>query len=342
MDPAKFGVVARDPACMRRIGEILTAFFSGFECGLKSPEALWQLEKSVEPLLRPFFHEGAAMGFVPHGYLGLRSRKKSLVHFEETFGEGDPYLLLGYVGLGFWLGFQHSGAAARMEACAAELGQAKYRHLLHDGYGFKVGFFDFPRLEPTDVARLEREIGELELDAEDSLDRGNVELASEFRRQQLKVESSLCIGELRSLTDFGRVSAFNGLGRSLWFFMTDCPANGFALARFLGPDRDAVLGGMGLAAAFTFVDDLSRAYTAAEGLSGREQDHFMKGVRIALYVRHSGDPEHLCECMKRLSPELQSRVEGDLSRAIQVGKATQNLENFVEAFHEGCLQASTG
>jgi len=341
VNPAKFGIAVEDPVCLRRIREILTAFFSGFECGLKRPAELRRLEEAVDPLLRPFFHEGAAMGFVPHGYLGLTPWRKSLLRFEEALGEGDPYVLMSYVGLGFWLGFQYSNAAPRLEARAAELRQTKYRHLLHDGYGFKVGFFDFPRLEPRDLARLEREIGELELDAEDSLDRGNVELASEFRRQQLKVESSLRIDGLRSLTNFGRASAFNGLGRSLWFFTMDRPAHGFALARFLGPDRDAVIGGMGLAAAFTFVDDLSRAYRVAEGLSGREQDHFVKGIRIALYVRDRGDPEYLSGCTDRLPPDLRSRVEADLSRAVQVGKSTQALENFIEMFHEGCLQEST-
>jgi hypothetical protein len=341
VDPARFGITVEDPICLRRIREILTAFFSGFECGLKTPGELRRVEETVDPFLRPFFHEGAAMGFVPHGYLGLTSRKTSLLGFEEAFGEEDPCPLMSYVGLGFWLGFQHSKGIAKMDACAADLRQKKYRHLVHDGYGFKVGFFDFPRLEPADVTRLEREIGDLELDAEDSLERGNVELASEFRKQQLRVESSLRIGGLRSLTDFARVSAFNGLGRSLWFFTMDRPANGFALARFLGPDRDSVVGGMGLAAAFTFVDDLSRAYGVAEELSGREQDHFVKGIRIALYVRQRANSEYLRACIERLAAELRSRVEADLDIALQVGKATEIRDDFIETFHEGCLQDST-
>lgn len=338
MDPARFGIRVKDPVCLERIRGILTAFFEGVECGMKRPLAATELGAAVDPVLRPFFHEGVGMGFLPNGYLAFSPARSSLRRLEDVFHEGDPFLFLRYVGLGFWLGFQHPREVDRVDSVVRSLRGHKYRHLVHDGYGFKVGFFDSHPMEPSEITRFEHEIEAITQEEEDSLERGNMKLASELHRMREEAEKSLGVDKLRKLERFERASAFTGFGRSLWFYSMDRPRRGFALARFLGPDRDAVLGGMGLASAFTFVDDLSRAYTAADELSGKEKSHFSKGIAIALYVRASADLDHVRYCIERLPPGYRSRAEADLSLALKVGEETRGRDDFIEAFHEGCFR----
>jgi hypothetical protein len=138
------------------------------------------------------------------------------------------------------------------------------------------------------------------------------------------------------LPGFGRAAAFNGLGRSLWFFWMDRPHEGLEFALSCGADSEAIVGGMGLAAAFTFPDDLSRAYSVADSLRPEVRRHFRKGIRIALYVRQRNDSDHLDECLAGLPPSLAGRAREDLDRALQVGEATEASENFIELFHSGC------
>ncbi len=300
VNPERFLSRLEDPVCHDRCQAILTAFFGGFECGLGAPEERASREGAISALLRPFYQEGFAMGYLPNGYLKFARARRRLERFDEVFPDDDPFLFLRYVGLGFWLGFEYPRAPERMDVVTRALPAPKYRHLVHDGYGFKVGFFGHSRL-----------------------DRGDMSLPANLRR----------------LDGFSRQSAMSGLGRSIWFFVMDRPEAGFDLARKLGPDRDAVLGGLGLAAGFTFVDDLRRAYAAADSLPPGERVHFEKGLRISLYVRATADAAYLGSLLALLSPELRSRAGKDLERALKVGEETRHKEDFIEEFHRGCCLA---
>lgn len=95
----------------------------------------------VEPHFRPFFFEGAAMGYLPRGAftpgLGPGRAEADLLAMDPRF----RYLY--YVGLGFWYGFRHPRRPAALESLSPHL-DPMYAPLCYDGYGFKVGFFDYP------------------------------------------------------------------------------------------------------------------------------------------------------------------------------------------------------
>ncbi len=300
VDPQRFGIELNDPVCAERAGGILTSFFSGFEYGLKRHREVTEAARRTPALLLPFFHEGLAMACLPNGYLRWVTAKTTLERFELEHGESDPFVLMRYVGLGFWLGFQHARSPGKVEAFASRLHARKFGALIFDGYGFKTGFFGY--------------------------------------RQLLRGDFS-CLDVLRSFSGSCFASAMNGLGRSLWFFTMDRPQEGFALARKLGKDGLHVLGGMGLASAFTFPDQLSRAYAALALLTQVESPHFLKGIRIALYVRQHCDHEFLQKQIEDLPMESRTWASKDLERALQVGAQTRHKEGFIEAFHAGCLDA---
>jgi hypothetical protein len=144
---------------------------------------------------------------------------------------------------------------------------------------------------------------------------------------------------LERLEGFERYSAFSGLGRSLWFFAMDRWQAGIRAAQALGSDAPAAVGGMGLAAAFTFVDDLSRSYAIADALETPLGRQFVKGIRVALYVRATADREHLDGCLHDLSSPLRARAAADLEIALAVGEATRELPDFIERFHQACLES---
>lgn len=295
VSPERFGIRVQDAVCRERIRAILEAFFGGFECAIKTPGRLAPGAAELGALLRPFYSEGAAMGFGARNLLRLRGTSFTLRRFERlAIPPDDPFVFLRYVGLGFWLGFRFSKRAGRVERAAERLRARGMRHLVHDGYGFQTGFFSLPR-------------------------------------------SAGAPERLRTLPGFSRVSAFNGLGRSLWFFWMDRPREGVEYTASFGEDRDAVLGGMGLAAGFTFPDDLSRAYGVADGLDPELRRHFQKGIRIALYVRRRNDPDYLEQCVGALPAQLAERARRDLALALKTGEATQESDEFIDEFHRGCV-----
>lgn len=299
VDPGRFGIVLEEAACSERAQAILTAFFAGFELGLQNPALSATLDQCIDPLLRPFFHEGFAMGCLPNGYLRLTSAAQTLKRFEAQLAASDPFLFLRYVGVGFWLGFQHGKKPSKVAACAQKLGVRKYAPLLHDGFGFQVGFFNHHRIAAAQPGALE---------------------------------------PFRSLSGADRAAAANGLGRSLWFFTMDAPQRGPVLARRLGDLALDVLGGLGLAAAFTFPDDLARAYGLADSLTAAEGRHVLKGIRIALYVRHGCDSRRLEDWLSGTPMGLRERARADLVQALRVGGETMHKEDFIDAFHRGCLE----
>lgn len=139
----------------RRLVEGLgSAFIAGYNAMLRreSFEDVAAEGMLVPPHFRPFFFEGAAMGYFPRGYLSLEFSARRV---ESDLMRMHPaFLYLYYVGLGFWYAFRHRGRPASLESIAPSL-DPMYFPLCYDGFGFKVGFFDYPR-DPGARRRLER------------------------------------------------------------------------------------------------------------------------------------------------------------------------------------------
>jgi hypothetical protein len=148
-----------------------------------------------------------------------------------------------------------------------------------------------------------------------------------------------CISRTRrpldSLQGFERLAALNGLGRSLWFRWMDRSDEGVAAIRD-AEDAPALLGGLGLAALFTFPDDPQRAYDVADRLPEGEKQAFLKGVRIALFVRYRDQSDLLEKVIGRQSESLRSRLEQDLRVALEAHETWHQDPQYIRRFHEAC------
>ncbi len=138
------GFAIQDERGRRLVSRLGRAFLGGYNAMLKLP-SLQQVSEAaaqVDPHFRPFFFEGAAMGYLPRGYL---SRGFRLQQAERDLLQMDPgFRYLYYVGLGFWMALRHPRRPAAIENLARYL-DPMYVPLCYDGFGFKVGFFDYPR-----------------------------------------------------------------------------------------------------------------------------------------------------------------------------------------------------
>ncbi len=126
---------------VRNVG---SAFFRGFNRMIDASSARDVTGEGdrVDPHFRPFFFEGAAMGYLPRSYY-TRGAGASTVE-RDLMAMNPRYSYLYYVGLGFWYGFRHSRRPAALEELAPHL-TPLYFPLCYDGFGFKLGFFDFAR-----------------------------------------------------------------------------------------------------------------------------------------------------------------------------------------------------
>lgn len=130
------------------------AFLGGYHAMLEARtlEDVAVAGLTVTSHYRPFFFEGAAMGYLPRAYFtegaGPHRVEADLLAMDSRF----RYLY--YVGLGFWIGFRHPRRPDALEALAPHLDPI-YVPLGYDGFGFKLGFFDFPA-RPDVRAILER------------------------------------------------------------------------------------------------------------------------------------------------------------------------------------------
>jgi len=119
------------------------AFLGGYHAmlGARALSEVKVAGASVEPHYRPFFFEGAAMGYLPRAYFTDDSGRDRV---EADLLAIDPrFRYLYYVGLGFWYGFRHRGRPGALEALAPSI-DPFYFPLCYDGLGFKIGFFDVP------------------------------------------------------------------------------------------------------------------------------------------------------------------------------------------------------
>ncbi len=193
------------------------------------------------------------------------------------------------------------------------------------GLGFRLGFTSSPQ-GVSRAARRFRNLGPLVHD-------GYGFQAGFFRWRGSAAATAM---RLEGFSGFEKLSALNGLGRSLWFRFMDAPERGFAAARQCFDGALPLLGGLGLAAVFTFPDELGRGYGALQLLDGEERAAFQKGMRIALYVRDQNRSTFLQELLSRQPEGVRMRAQEDLERARQVGRATRDQPDFIERFHEGC------
>jgi hypothetical protein len=126
------------------VGRVGNAFLAGYHAMLEARalDAVSEAGASVEPHFRPFFFEGAAMGYLPRAYFTERTGRRRVE--ADLLAMDERFRYLYYVGLGFWYGFRHPGRPGAIEALAPYL-DPFYLPLCYDGFGFKLGFFDFPK-----------------------------------------------------------------------------------------------------------------------------------------------------------------------------------------------------
>lgn len=97
---------------------------------------------------RPFYFEGAAMGYLPRSLFDRERHPERAL--DDLLAMGPGYRYLYYVGLGFWYGFRHPRRPERLLELCAQL-EPLHAPLTFDGWGFKLAFFD--RLDPAAFAR---------------------------------------------------------------------------------------------------------------------------------------------------------------------------------------------
>ncbi|MEK6799616.1 MAG: DUF1702 family protein [Planctomycetota bacterium] len=143
-------LLVREPADVNRINLILGSFARGFNrCITGASAECWrEYCASLPSLLRPFAHEGAAMG-----HIARRMGRYAADRFErEIVKPGPEFRYLYYVGLGFWAGMR-GYSAERMTKLVGGLDRL-HRFLCFDGYGFSQAFFHYRR-DPSRLGRLD-------------------------------------------------------------------------------------------------------------------------------------------------------------------------------------------
>ncbi|MFQ5491957.1 MAG: DUF1702 family protein, partial [Phycisphaerae bacterium] len=243
MTVGKLGFLVSCPENVRRVESITRSFAGGFNAALTSPsDDAWRRRcDSFGVHDRPFAHEGAAMGY-PLRRLGGKSGRD----FEESVVSRRPEMrYLYYVGLGFWSGMRNH-TPERMRRVVEGL-DPLYRFLCYDGYGFKVGFFDYLK-DRACITRLDRFEGYARHAAYQGLGRAFWFLFMD--RHDLLIER---IGELGD----DAVDAAAGVGLATAFVNTDRLEVAFEVGlKMPGPWRDHFHQGMCFALKARSLDDV--------------------------------------------------------------------------------------
>ena len=100
------------------LGSLGHAFISGYNTMLEadSLETVSAAGMQVTTHFRPFFFEGAAMGYLPRGYLFAGCTPERMER--DVLGLDPSFLYLYYVGMGFWYGFRHRRRPERLAELA--------------------------------------------------------------------------------------------------------------------------------------------------------------------------------------------------------------------------------
>jgi hypothetical protein len=142
IDLDRLGFKVTTPEHKRRVTDILTAFFGGFNAML-SERRMSDVRAACDkfpPLLRPFAHEGAAMGFP---FKAIFSRKYKVRDFARAMEAlSSEYFLMYQIGIGFWCGMVYRRLPNLVRRTADHL-HPFYKYLCYDGFGFKIGLFHY-------------------------------------------------------------------------------------------------------------------------------------------------------------------------------------------------------
>jgi hypothetical protein len=144
IDLQKMGFVLTTDAHRQRVRDILTAFFNGFNAMLteKNIAGVRARCDSFPPLFRPFAQEGAAMSF---GIKIMLSKFGSARNFEKDMQAlSREYYLMYNIGLGFCAGMLFRFWPSRVRRIANQL-EPFYKYQCYDGFGFKIGLFNYLR-----------------------------------------------------------------------------------------------------------------------------------------------------------------------------------------------------
>lgn len=140
-----------EPEHITEVEGIGAAFLSGFNAMLRF-QRLADVRRFCENLpayRRPFAYEGSAMGFGLRSWLHCGWR---LEEFDQFIDQLNPrYVYLYFVGLGWWFHQRYKRNPAKADRLI-QLLNPYYRNLCHDGFGFKTGFYEYPR-DPSSISR---------------------------------------------------------------------------------------------------------------------------------------------------------------------------------------------
>ncbi|WP_158851251.1 DUF1702 family protein [Saccharothrix deserti] len=122
-----------------RLEAIPQSVICGFEWGIDSRDQ-WEVERRlglVEPELRGFAYEGAAMAYTIRDAMGRGTRTRDLLN-----GPGADHLLPAYIGIGFAMNHLPRGLWRKV---VPDLSHSPYHPtmtwLAVDGYGFDLAYF---------------------------------------------------------------------------------------------------------------------------------------------------------------------------------------------------------
>lgn len=311
-----------------RVNSILAHFLGGFKQMISRPGPMqWKRDADTLPsLYRPFWHEGAAMGYTLRHLF-----RYDAASFERQIVRPNPeFRYLYYVGLGFWSGMRNHSPAKVMEI--AERLDSMHRYLVFDGYGFKLAFFDHPQ----ERAAL-RPLDELAGYARNAAYQG-VGRALYFRYMS---EPELMMEEIRRLDD-AATDAAAGVGLAAVFVNPDRLHVAQELGRFVPAewqphyhlgmcfglkarsinDVDEFERNMGLA---------SRVVSEAVGVSVRECD------RVELLARDEKRPDGYQQWRRRVTEWLSANVEypmAGVKAKVATSTSTKRVTESASAFSE--------
>jgi hypothetical protein len=241
------GFPAGDSTGARRLEAVPQAVICGFEWGI-DVRRQWEIERRlelVEPEMRGFAYEGAAMAFtVRDAMAGGRGRRTR----DLLRGPGVPHTFLTYIGIGF--------AMARLprplwRTVLPDLTGTPYyptmSWLAVDGYGFDRAYFDTER----------------------------------FVTGQRRPAAYPWQGR----ADYFHRAVDQGIGRALWFIHGgQSPDVAAAVGRFAADRRADLWSGVGLAATFAGGCDAAGLAALARA-AGPDEGHLAQGAVFAAKAR---------------------------------------------------------
>jgi enediyne biosynthesis protein E3 len=136
--PVIDGFAVADGWSRQRVVDIVESFLRGYNAlaGARRPADAYAELAGVEPFLRPFALEGAAMGY---GAWALVNGRR-LGGFEQAMKAHSPQTVYqNYVGLGWWLGLVCRGRPGAFMRSVGRLDPV-YRLLAIEGAAFRAGF----------------------------------------------------------------------------------------------------------------------------------------------------------------------------------------------------------